>query len=256
MLGRCQKLQDIHIVESTNKFDPKDIRVNEKAMEETERLNYRFVELKEKEESLFEDNFTISYLNIRSLKSKVKDIQDDEYLPISNIISFGETWLNPNDDVQLDGFRGTQENIGRGKGLSAFIKLDINLNWEKISHDTFSVIFMRTEILDVLFLYLSDGFDWQKLKELFDIWIDKKRCVAVMGDTNIDFLRKDHDIKTYMEKNNFAQLVKKPTHEKGGLLDQVYVNEKLMERKPFCTQRSVYFSDHDVVVLHVPTISK
>ena len=58
-----------------------------------------------------------------------------------------------------------------------------------------------------------------------------------------------------MEKKCFTQLVKKPTHIMGGLLDHVYVNESLLRKQPFCTQRNVYFSDHDVIVLHVPNFA-
>ena len=59
MLGRTSRLQDIYIVESSDKFDPKDIRVSEHALNETKRLNNLFAEMKAKEEALFQDNFTI-----------------------------------------------------------------------------------------------------------------------------------------------------------------------------------------------------
>ena len=54
-----------------------------------------------------------------------------------------------------------------------------------------------------------------------------------------------------MEKG-FHQLVQNPTHERGGLIDHVYVNDALFADQPFVTQRSVYYSDHDAIVLHIP----
>ena len=58
-----------------------------------------------------------------------------------------------------------------------------------------------------------------------------------------------------MEKG-FHQLVQNPTHERGGLIDHVYVNDALLADQPFVTQRSVYYSDHDAIVLHIPQKKK
>ena len=55
-----------------------------------------------------------------------------------------------------------------------------------------------------------------------------------------------------MKKNGFTQLVQKPTHERGNLLDHIYVNAVLLQKQPFSSQRSCYYSDHDIIVLHVP----
>ena len=51
MLGRSQRLEDIHIVENPSKFDPSYIRVNEAALSETKRIHHQFEEYKEKEEA-------------------------------------------------------------------------------------------------------------------------------------------------------------------------------------------------------------
>ena len=69
---------------------------------------------------------------------------------------------------------------------------------------------------------------------------------------NINYLKKNHDLITYLKKRNFTQLVEKPTHKLGGLLDHIYVSQSLLEQKPFYSQRSVYFSDHDNITLHIP----
>lgn len=62
MLGRTQDLNDIYIFEDEKegKFDPKNILVNESALEETKRIRSKFGEIKAKEESLWNDNFTIT----------------------------------------------------------------------------------------------------------------------------------------------------------------------------------------------------
>ena len=73
---------------------------------------------------------------------------------------------------------------------------------------------------------------------------------------NINYLKKKHDLITYLKKRNFTQLVEKPSHKFGGLLDHIYVNQSLLEKKPFCSQRNVYYSDHDNIILHIPKENK
>ena len=124
------------------------------------------------------------------------------------------------------------------------------------SCETFSAIFMETEMVDLIFLYLSQNFDWRKLKELFDQWIRADKCVAIIGDVNIDPKEETHKFMTYMEENGFTQLVDEPTHDGGRCLDHIYVNEKLGQKQPFHSQRCVYYSDHDVITLHVPLENK
>ena len=115
---------------------------------------------------------------------------------------------------------------------------------------------MESQNIDVITLYLSQQFDWRKLQELLDLWIRKDKSVAVIGDMNVDFLDGKHKLITYMENNGFTQLVKEPTHIQGGLIDHIYINDILMLRKPFHSQQSVTYSDHDKIVLHVPLENK
>ena len=254
MLGRSERLEDLYI---TGNFDASQIRCNKAALEETERLHTEFESIKEEKESLFSNCFTISYLNVRSLNAHLEDVSTDQLLMYSDIISFGETWLKPDQNIDFEGFKGIQENVGQGKGIAAFIKTQYTMKCQKFKCDTFSAIFMETEIIDVIFLYLSQRFSWTTLEEQFEKWIKSHKNVAVIGDMNIDFAEKQHELTRYMHRNNFTQIIENPTHDAGGMLDHIYINDRLLhQKKPFCTQRSVYFSDHDIVVLHVPKDNK
>ena len=115
---------------------------------------------------------------------------------------------------------------------------------------------METELVDLIFLYLSQNFDWRKLEELFNQWIRTDKSVAIIGDMNIDPADKTHKLMTYMERSSFTQLVDEPTHDGGRCLDHIYVNERLRNKQVFHTQRCVYYSDHDVITLHVPLENK
>ena len=115
---------------------------------------------------------------------------------------------------------------------------------------------METATTDVIFLYLSNKFDWLMLKDLFQSWINPQKCVAVIGDVNIDFIDEDHQMFWFFKEYGFSQLIEKPTHIRGGLIDHIYVNKVLIQKNPFTSQRSVTYSDHDIIVLHIPLENK
>ena len=248
-LGRCEKLEDIYI---RGEFDPAGIRCCQDALKESQRLEKVFEETKLKEDLKFASCFTISYLNINRMNPHYDDILVDPYLMKSDVISFGETWLNPDQTISFDGYHGDQVNIGDGKGVSTFIKGHFQANWKKISNDKFSGILMETDEVNVITLYLSKGFNWTELYQTLEEWIVDEKDVAILGDMNINYLKKTHELITYLKKRNFTQLVEKPTQKLGGLLDHIYVSQSLLEKKPFCSQRSVYYSDHDNITLHIP----
>ena len=251
MLSRCENLADIYIV---GKFDPKKIVCNPESLAESERIYNIFATSKKKTDSMYEDCFTVSYLNINRMKTHYEDVIHDHHLIQSDIMVFGETWLMPEENVSFSdhGFKDCLINVGHGKGLAAFIKQEYKAACEKSSRENFCAILMKTEMLDVIFLYLSKKFEWDELWKTLEEWIEDNRRVAVIGDTNMDYLGNHPKFIRYMEQKNFVQLVEKPTHRCGGLIDHIYVNQLLMEDKPFHSQSSVMYSDHDKVVLHIP----
>ena len=118
--------------------------------------------------------------------------------------------------------------------------------------EKFSAILIQTEVVDVISLYLSKDFNWNELHHLLEEWILEIKDTVIIGDTNINYLKKSHDFIKYLEKKSFTQLVDRPTHICGGLIDQIYVSKSLLEKNPYFSQRCVYFSDHDEIVLHIP----
>ena len=256
MLSRCEKLENIHIV---GKFDPAYIRWDEECLEEALRIHNNFIASKKKEDSMFQDCFTISYLNIYSLKKHYEDVITDHRLIQSDIMAFGETWLLPEENISFQDheFNDFQVNIGPGKGIAAFIKNHYPVICKNSYDDHFSAIFMKTDLLDIIFLYLSKNFEWDKLKKTLEEWIQDDRKVAVIGDVNIDYLQNaSHRFIKFMKQKNFVQIVDKPTHKSGSLLDHIYINQLLMEDQPFYSHSSVMHSDHDKLVLHIPKIVK
>ena len=96
-----------------------------------------------------------------------------------------------------------------------------------------------------IFLYLSKGFEWQDLKDLFDTWIEENIPTVIMGDVNWHW-NDNHKMKSYLELKNFTQHIRKATHDAGHILDHVYTSHHL-DKNQRIFQYPVYFSDHDVI---------
>ena len=80
--------------------------------------------------------------------------------------------------------------------------------------------------------------------------MNKKKPTIVCGDTNInvgpDPEESSSGIVRFMTDNGFSQLVSGSTHDKGGTIDQVYVNLTLKDNVTVVKTR-VPFSDHDKI---------
>ncbi len=74
---------------------------------------------------------------------------------------------------------------------------------------------------------------------------------AVIGDVNWEHSN-NIKMKHLMEIRGFHQLIKKPTFEKGSLIDHIYVNECMNGINIFTEQVAAYYTDHDIVTLFIP----
>ena len=259
MLGRSQQLEDVYIIEKPHKFDPSHIRMSPEAFKETMRIHKEFEAIKAEKAIFFKEHFTICFLNVNRLKPHLQHIMNDQAIENADVFAFGETWMQPEDTLNLREFESIQVNLGNGKGIAAIIKnsilslfRDSDISCLTDTSKQFSAILIRTSNVDLIFLYLSQGFEWKELQSLLNHWISEEKCVAILGDMNIDFLTSNHKFLKYMSRKGFKQLIEKPTHERGNLIDHIYVNRNLLDKGPIHSQRGVYFSDHDIITLHIP----
>ena len=252
MLGRTQQLDDIYIIESKDKFSSEGIRVDEKALEESNIIDENFNGMKASEDETFYNNFSIAYLNVLGLLPHLEDVKTDPFLEKFDVLSFGETSLNPDNLVEMSGYYGCQINSGKGKGLATYVKDEHAVRFKTFSDEKFSATLIDSNYLMVLFVYISKGVNWEKFIKVLDTIInDNTRPMAIMGDMNFDPNDDSPPFKQYMLQRNFGQLVKFSTHDCGRLLDHVYVNDLLLMKNPSCSQRSIFYSDHDIITLHV-----
>ena len=71
-----------------------------------------------------------------------------------------------------------------------------------------------------------------------------------MGDFNIAF-KEDSRIDKEMINMGFLQLVTSATHDKGNLIDHIYVNKEIKNKGCSAQKNASYYSDHDIVTVFV-----
>ena len=251
MFSRIQELKQLYILDE---IPPKSIRQNPAALEEIERLinvslNRNPTEWDDGDTS----KLRVSFLNCRSMKHKIGNIEKDKSLMKSDLIILTETWLD--DDLDLDNYVLPHHDVnfnngGRGKGITTYYN-SIFIHKESINEEGFSITILETEDFDVIGVYRSQHGDVRRILERLDAMIDPGKTTIVGGDMNICILSSpDNYLTKQMLGKGFLQLVKKATHIEGGLIDHVYVKaNKSCKYSWIVEDFPKYYSDHDSIGL-------
>ena len=79
----------------------------------------------------------------------------------------------------------------------------------------------------------------------------------VVGDFNFHYLDEGvNSIKQFFKKENYSQLIMKPTHTEGNILDHAYVRDKQKVLKFTAEVQTKYYTDHRGLALIVKQIEK
>ena len=160
-----------------------------------------------------------------------------------------ETWLEPEDrntEYLLPDYQTKFISRGKGKGIAAYYKATLFEHKINISGHGFSIVKLESSDIIIIGVYRSnDGKIRDLLKEIGLMVMEKKFCV-IGGDFNINILNNRYSYLTdELNKLGFTQIVKKPTHIDGGLIDHIYVRQGkdkifswILEHFP------KYYSDH------------
>ena len=100
--------------------------------------------------------------------------------------------------------------IRNGQGSAVFIKNGFEYYHDTFSDDKISAIFVSLENVDLIFLYISKQFSWNKLKTVLEKWIKNERRVAILGDMNWQYDSEANEMKTYLEKSSGFKPYHKP----------------------------------------------
>ena len=117
-----------------------------------------------------------------------------------------------------------------------------------VNKSLYQISRVSSNALDVINVYISRGADKRQfLKDLSSLAKGTKPCI-IAGDFNIDFLKTANElIISQIISNGFKQVVTLPTHEKGGLIDHVYV--KNVPDKVEVVLSFPFYSDHAAILL-------
>ena len=136
MFSRAQDLEQVYVKNFTGK-----IIANEKSLAENDNLVKRSIV-----PSYHENHFCVFMVNIQSLENKIIELKNDLYASKADHICVVETWLEPNNDKNLNIPERTfsHASYGRGKGCGIF-----SLSTRKVSKQN-TVIKEKYQIMSMI----------------------------------------------------------------------------------------------------------
>ena len=249
MLSRVTELSQLYII---NTLNPDKIYHNKEAEKEVKRLSEtalkNFI-------GISRSQVILSVLNVRSLRNNFHILQKEMKNLSPAIICLQETWLKRDylhvKEFNLEGMTLCLNNVGRGRGIATY--MDNTYQWKmNLTCESFQISVITSVNRVVINIYRSADSDSKSFDEnLFQIIRDLNVIdteVFLCGDFNLCYLT-NVDIELFQKLNEmkFVHIVKKSTHEKGRLIDQVFV---LNAKNSYSIiHQSIPFLDHDI--LHV-----
>ena len=255
MLGRTENLDQLYIAD----FDNDRLGVQQPTLKQpyTPEMESKSLDKRAKRNEKanawlsMEGIFRLSALNISSLNCHFQDLSVDSHLLKSDVLAISETWYSKDySPPVLDGYQGLHVMVGRGRGISLFVRDELKQKKAPKIIDLPSMQMIRVKIrsLTIILVYRSPSIDSynQFREELLSI-IPPKGSTIVCGDFNIHPNTKENQYESLinvMAAQGFQQLVDKPTHIKGNILDHLYVRDL---ENPSWKFHHPYYSDHDAI---------
>jgi hypothetical protein len=242
ILSRVTSIKQLYLVE----FDQRKIYCSSVAKKQAQRLRERAINMKETEWDQQRDGVVrISSLNARSLQQHYQDLQKDKFIMTSDIIAVQETWFESDPKDPITEFHEYYVH-GRSKGIALFTK-NKPIITESLQTVHCSIIKASYSEFDLINIYrFSNDTNISLFTEVVLPLLDTSRTQVIVGDVNIDLLKiPQNPFMECLEQSGFQQIVTRPTHVLGGLIDHVYFYSP--NRNASCTlhkYHTVFWSDH------------
>ncbi len=245
MLGRCERAEDVFI---TGPFDLGGIKCNETARRMVNILDKRS---NAEKTPAHEEGLKIVLLNTRSFNKHKEDILKDHTIQIADVIFLTETWLaggqcqeNP---FPLHTF-AAYASYGKGKGCATF---------SRTAFQAFSVVKKEFQLMSVCTSGLKFLLVYNSPEAPILSCLSTLRKTQELGEKSVvlgDFNTSANNVylKEFALQNNLKQLVSLPTHDKGNILDHLYVSFDLANNVSH-SHHCLYFSDHDCLAMTIQT---
>ena len=252
MLSRICALWQLYIL---NEFDETKMYPHKQALEEMKRLESisKNKNLSEWQKNIH-GNVKIISLNCRSLRKHIEDIISDEFLLQSHVICLQETWIENDENFKnfcIPNYKLHLNSNGRGKGVAIYIKGNHMKHVTDIKEKYMQISLFTSNEFDLIVLYRSQNGCHEDLQRHLELLMNKEKPILIVGDFNFCHLKDTNVTKLYLQRNNFSQIVKEPTHIEGNLLDHAYVRDFGNIHQYKTELHSKYYSDHKAIAVIV-----
>ena len=245
MMGRVSKIENLYLSDS---FNLDKVKCNEKALLEKQRLDELF-------SNHVSNTYDLIFVNIRSLRAHHEDLLLEPFVQSSKIIALAETWTYQNeDDLTWADIPGKQKHFasyGKGKGCGIYHNDEESLkNVKNFQCENFQILSgLYNEKIQVFVLYLSKEANFKDIIEILQQWMIARPTI-VIGDFNYQ-ASEENMLSTFLHSKGLMQIVKRPTHVDGGIIDHCYVPSEwknTINAEYFFT----YYTDHARICLSFP----
>ena len=196
-------------------------------------------------------------LNIRSLKKHMVDLISEPQIQNSDVVLVQQTCLKkdePTNIYELTNYNSYFNSYGDGRGIALYFKNNFDHD-EHISKQNYQISKVKSPEYDIICVYRSsDSVKSSQINFLIDLrgMISEQKKTLILGDFNCNaFCSKQNFILEELETWNFTQILREPTHIQGGLIDHCYVSKNIPMITVSCNQKSVYYTDHDIIDLRI-----
>ena len=166
----------------------------------------------------------------------------------SDIIGLQETWLSSDErreNLHIPGFDLFINSQGKGKGTATYCKKGMFNHVGDIKQSYMQLSKFTSPLIDIIFVYRSQLGNMEEMNQHLREIKSEGKPQLILGDFNFCYLDKSlNPRKCFLKQENFSQLILRPTHIEGNLLDQANLQDIHDTLEVTVETHSKYYSDH------------
>ena len=179
------------------------------------------------------------HINIGNFKTKIADIKNDDIFQNADIIALNETHLQHSDTLTPDMINLSQDRFidccdhnNRGGGVALMINTNVNPKHIRMQTSLEIVAVQISEPMQTIVISV-----YRPPSTPIDVFINgmleviaqfQNVPICVVGDLNEDVsITSNTHCCTMFRLQGLQQMIKKPTHDSGTIIDHVYVSHTL-----------------------------
>ena len=188
----------------------------------------------------------------------MNDIETDDKLLKADIIHLVETSLDVNEEnpLNIDGYERHDCSVRNGMSITTYYKHNLLKREVNYATPEIQVAKFTAEHLAVVIVYRSSRENLVVLKgKIKEMVAVEEKAIIITGNFNVCYMsHKYNQVSKELEHVGFKQLIKDPTHIRGGHIDHVYWRKgRRISMDSTIERYSPYYSDHDASLVTIPS---